>query len=84
VVVLRDGSVVGELAREQIHRDATIRLTIGRDLKSLYIPPKSPPGECSEVRAYEPFRTRARNKPSMSAKAKFSASPAWSVPGGPK
>jgi ribose transport system ATP-binding protein len=44
VVVLRDGSVVGELAREQIHRDAMIRLMIGRDLKSLYIPPKSPPG----------------------------------------
>ena len=38
VVVLRDGSVVGELAREQIHRDAMIRLMIGRDLKSLYIP----------------------------------------------
>ena len=44
VVVLRDGSVVGELARDQIHRDAMIRLMIGRDLKSLYIPPKSPPG----------------------------------------
>ncbi|HZZ24562.1 MAG TPA: sugar ABC transporter ATP-binding protein, partial [Roseiarcus sp.] len=45
VVVLRDGSVVGELARDQIHRDAMIRLMIGRDLKSLYIPPKSPPGK---------------------------------------
>ena len=44
VVVLRDGSVVGELARDQIHRDAMIRLMIGRDLKSLYIQPKSPPG----------------------------------------
>ncbi len=44
VVVLRDGSVVGELARDQIHRDAMIRLMIGRDLKSLYIPPKTLPG----------------------------------------
>jgi ribose transport system ATP-binding protein len=44
VVVLRDGSVVGELDRAHIHRDAMIRLMIGRDLKSLYIPPKSPPG----------------------------------------
>ena len=44
VVVLRDGSVVGELPGGQIHRDAMIRLMIGRDLKSLYIPPKSPPG----------------------------------------
>jgi ribose transport system ATP-binding protein len=44
VVVLRDGSVVGELTHDQIHRDAMIRLMIGRDLKSLYIPPKSPPG----------------------------------------
>ncbi len=44
VVVLRDGSVVGELPRDEIHRDAMIRLMIGRDLKSLYITPKSPPG----------------------------------------
>jgi ribose transport system ATP-binding protein len=44
VVVLRDGSVVGELDRMQIGRDAMIRLMIGRDLKSLYIPPRSPPG----------------------------------------
>jgi ribose transport system ATP-binding protein len=44
VVVLRDGSVVGELDRARIGRDAMIRLMIGRDLKSLYIPPKSPPG----------------------------------------
>ena len=44
VIVLRDGSVVGELDRAQIGRDAMIRLMIGRDLKSLYIPPKSPPG----------------------------------------
>ncbi|HEY3620816.1 MAG TPA: sugar ABC transporter ATP-binding protein, partial [Roseiarcus sp.] len=45
VVVLRDGSVVGELARDQIHRDAMIRLMIGRDLKSLYTKPAAPPGE---------------------------------------
>ena len=45
VVVLRDGSVVGELDRARINHDTMIRLMIGRDLKSLYIPPKSPPGE---------------------------------------
>ena len=44
-VVLRDGSVVGELDRAGINHDAMIRLMIGRDLKSLYIPPKAPPGE---------------------------------------
>jgi ribose transport system ATP-binding protein len=44
VVVLRDGSVVGELDRAHIGRDAMIRLMIGRDLKSLYIPPRAPPG----------------------------------------
>jgi ribose transport system ATP-binding protein len=44
VVVLRDGSVVGELPRGEIYRDAMIRLMIGRDLKSLYMPPKTPPG----------------------------------------
>jgi ribose transport system ATP-binding protein len=45
VVVLRDGSVVGEIDRAGINHDAMIRLMIGRDLKSLYIPPKAPPGE---------------------------------------
>jgi ribose transport system ATP-binding protein len=44
VVVLRDGRVVGELDRARIARDAMIRLMIGRDLKSLYIPPNHPPG----------------------------------------
>ncbi|HEY6521539.1 MAG TPA: sugar ABC transporter ATP-binding protein [Roseiarcus sp.] len=44
VVVLRDGSVVGELDRARINHDTMIRLMIGRDLKSLYIPPRSPPG----------------------------------------
>ena len=58
VVVLRDGSVVGELPRGQIHREAMIRLMIGRDLKSLYIPPKSPPG--AEVLEVIGLRTASR------------------------
>ncbi len=41
VVVLRDGRQVGELARAGITHGAMVRLMIGRDLKSLYIPPKS-------------------------------------------
>jgi ribose transport system ATP-binding protein len=44
VVVLRDGRVVGELTRDQISHGALIRLMIGRDLKSLYIPPKRAAG----------------------------------------
>jgi ribose transport system ATP-binding protein len=39
VVVLRDGKRVGELAKSEITHGAMIRLMIGRDLKSLYIPP---------------------------------------------
>jgi ribose transport system ATP-binding protein len=39
VVVLRDGTVVGALAKNEITHDRMIRLMIGRDLKSLYIPP---------------------------------------------
>ncbi|HEY7687934.1 MAG TPA: sugar ABC transporter ATP-binding protein, partial [Dongiaceae bacterium] len=54
VVVLRDGRVAGELMRGQIKPDAMIRLMIGRDLKSLYLPPAQPPGaavlELQEVR----------------------------------
>ncbi len=44
VVVLRDGAVVGELAKGQIAHDAMIRMMIGRDLRSLYLPPTKPPG----------------------------------------
>jgi ribose transport system ATP-binding protein len=54
VVVLRDGCVVGELAKGEISHSAMIRLMIGRDLKSLYVPPANHPGEAvlkiSEVR----------------------------------
>ena len=60
VVCLRDGSVVGELARGQIHRDAMIRMMIGRDLKSLYIPPAAQPG--NEVLAAVGLRTQANPK----------------------
>jgi ribose transport system ATP-binding protein len=45
VVVLRDGRIVGELSRQHLNHDALIRLMIGRDLKSLYIPPGRPPGD---------------------------------------
>ena len=54
VVVLRDGRVVGELGRGEIRHATMIPLMIGRDLKSLYLPPAAPPGdnviEISEVR----------------------------------
>ena len=44
VVVLRDGAVVGELAKGDIDHDAMIRMMIGRDLKSLHVPAGRPPG----------------------------------------
>ena len=47
VVVLRDGRVVGTLGKGEIRHERMIRLMIGRDLKSLYIPPKSPPGDAA-------------------------------------
>ncbi len=43
VVCLRDGRSVGQLARGEMSHAAMIRLMIGRDLKSLYIPPANPP-----------------------------------------
>ncbi len=51
VVVLRDGHTVGELGREDLSHAAMIRLMIGRDLKSLYIPPAVRPraGGCDIV-----------------------------------
>ncbi|MBI5719321.1 MAG: sugar ABC transporter ATP-binding protein [Burkholderiales bacterium] len=44
VVVLRDGSVAGELPREAISHVAMIRLMIGRELKGSYTAPARPPG----------------------------------------
>ena len=44
VVVLRDGRNVGRLAKDRISHESMIRLMIGRDLKSIYIPPAAPPG----------------------------------------
>ncbi len=45
VVCLRDGRMVGELARSEMSHAAMIRLMIGRDLKSLYRPPAAAPAE---------------------------------------
>ena len=36
VVVLRDGENVGELARDEIHRDVVVRLMVGRDVSQFY------------------------------------------------
>lgn len=45
VVVLRDGRVVGELERGSISHETMIPLMIGRDFKSLYLPPAAAPGD---------------------------------------
>jgi ribose transport system ATP-binding protein len=45
VVCLRDGHLVGELAKDEVDHPTMIRLMIGRDLKSVYIPPKHAPKE---------------------------------------
>src|SRR4051812_39473178 len=45
VVALRDGAVVGMLPKAEIEHDRMIRMMIGRDLRALYTPPKSAPGE---------------------------------------
>ncbi|MEK0084283.1 sugar ABC transporter ATP-binding protein [Benzoatithermus flavus] len=50
VVCLRDGRMVGTLAKDEITHGAMIRLMIGRDLKSLYIPPKVRPSEGCVIR----------------------------------
>ena len=42
-IVLRDGRMVGALTREELNPAAMIRLMIGRDLRSLYVPPAAPP-----------------------------------------
>jgi ribose transport system ATP-binding protein len=47
VVVLRDGSVAGELGRESISHVAMIRLMIGRELKVDYVAPAQPPGDAA-------------------------------------
>ena len=47
VVVLRDGSVAGELGRAQVGHAAMIRLMIGRELKGNYTPPARAPGDAA-------------------------------------
>jgi ribose transport system ATP-binding protein len=44
-IVLRDGSVVAELARGEIEPELMIRHMIGRELTTLYRPPAHPPGD---------------------------------------
>jgi ribose transport system ATP-binding protein len=44
VVVLRDGRVVAELCHGEIGPENMIRHMIGRDLKTIYLPPARPPG----------------------------------------
>ncbi len=56
VVVLRDGHLVGELGKADISHAAMIKMMIGRDLKSLYLPPSAPPGQV--VLALAKARTR--------------------------
>ena len=41
--VLRDGRLVGGLAKHELTHAAMVRMMIGRDLKSIYIPPKTAP-----------------------------------------
>ncbi|HWK67569.1 MAG TPA: sugar ABC transporter ATP-binding protein [Rhizobiaceae bacterium] len=45
VVVLRDGKTVAELARHEIETNRMIRHMIGRELKTLYRPPATRPGD---------------------------------------
>ena len=56
VVCLRDGRMVGGLARAEIAHGAMIRLMIGRDLKSLYQAPQAAPARGCEI---EGLRTAA-------------------------
>ena len=49
VVCLRDGRMVGALAKNEIAHAAMIRLMIGRDLKSLYQAPQAAPAPGCEI-----------------------------------
>jgi len=56
VVALRDGKNAGNLSREQISHENMVRLMIGRDLKSFFIPPGfSPQLKRLEVRGLRTF-----------------------------
>jgi ribose transport system ATP-binding protein len=56
VVVLRDGKRVAELHRDEIRPDRMIRHMIGRELKTLYRPPREKPG--APVLEVKALRTR--------------------------
>ncbi|HTE36516.1 MAG TPA: sugar ABC transporter ATP-binding protein, partial [Reyranella sp.] len=63
VMVLRDGAVVGELARGEIRHETMIRMMIGRDLKALYVPPARAPG--GPVLEVVGLRTRAHEEQAL-------------------
>ncbi len=44
VVVLRDGRLVGKLAKDEISHDRLVKLMIGRELKVVYTPPQGERG----------------------------------------
>ncbi len=45
VAVLRDGKLVGTLAKDEISAQSMISLMIGRSLQTLYVPPRNPSTE---------------------------------------
>jgi ribose transport system ATP-binding protein len=57
VVVLRDGRLVGKLAKGEINHDRLVKLMIGRELKVIYTPPETERG--SVALAARDIRTAA-------------------------
>ncbi|HWJ75150.1 MAG TPA: sugar ABC transporter ATP-binding protein [Kaistia sp.] len=67
VVVLRDGSKVGELLPDEAVQERVVSLMVGRDLGQMYPQPTAPPGETllsvraiSRVAAFENVSLRVR------------------------
>ena len=69
VICLRDGRIVGELAKKEIDHAVMIRLMIGRDLKALYVPPKTTPRE--DGLEVVDFTTAAFPQASITLKARY-------------
>ena len=85
VICLRDGSVAGELGREDINHAAMIRLMIGRDLKALYIPSAAEArgGGC-EIRGVIAEAFRTGRSICLSETERSWGWPVWSAPAAPR
>ncbi len=84
IIVLRDGVLVGNAAREDIGREEVVRLMVGRRMADLYPSRRQQMDPPFSRREASGARACSRASPSSCARVRCSASPDWWARGGPR